>query len=764
METKRVILLMACFLSFTLYTQAFSQMEYHPGETYIILADGTTRLYDPNVDYSKLKLNPPRKGKGYHPLPKDFLERMKARGIKTSTFNVTYNNFTPDAQAAFQYAVDIWQSIVNSSVPINTYASWEPMGAGVLGSSQLMGAYRNFTGAPLSNVWYHVTTAEAISGTNLNGTGWDIYVRFNSDFDWYLGTDGKPSGGLYDFVSIVLHELCHGLGFYTSFKYTSGVGQWGYSGYPYITDTYTENGDWQSLINTAIFPNNSTALGAQITSNNVFFNGPNAVQNYNNERGSIYAPSVWNGGSSMSHVGEEFNGTRNSLMTYSAAPGESEHAAGPVTIGWLRDMGWTIPNIPPILDPPIADDSIAQNSSKLLYCYLPKYFFDPDAYAVTSYAATSSGNIIVTIQNDSLYITPQPGFVGWDTIYITGTDEGGLSVSDTFCVKVKTIHPAVNGVMYTAGTAGSGSLYALNTNTSELTLIGPTTYSTVVGLTYRQSDHKIFGAFITGGSTTYICQVNSEDGDAYEYVQTPLSNVKAIEMDLDDNLYAAQLNGTLWKINLSTGDTIRIGSTGIANLYGLAINPITNQLWGYNSGGSLYRINKETAASELVGDNAYTNCRDIAFTSGGDLYALATAGNKLIELDTTNASATLIGTSTGTTGLNALMIYGNPPVGVSEGTTGMPKEYNLYACYPNPFNPSTTIAYDLPRASRVELKIYNLLGQEVRTLVNATKNAGRQTVVWDGRNDAGDAVSSGIYIYRIVTPGFTKSMKMMLIK
>jgi flagellar hook assembly protein FlgD len=94
----------------------------------------------------------------------------------------------------------------------------------------------------------------------------------------------------------------------------------------------------------------------------------------------------------------------------------------------------------------------------------------------------------------------------------------------------------------------------------------------------------------------------------------------------------------------------------------------------------------------------------------------------------------------------------------------LPTKYALHPNFPNPFNPSTTIKYDLKEAGKVSLKIYNVLGQEVRTLVSGAQTAGFKNIAWDGRNNAGQAVSSGIYVYRLETSGFVKSRKMMLIK
>ena len=88
-----------------------------------------------------------------------------------------------------------------------------------------------------------------------------------------------------------------------------------------------------------------------------------------------------------------------------------------------------------------------------------------------------------------------------------------------------------------------------------------------------------------------------------------------------------------------------------------------------------------------------------------------------------------------------------------------PKEFTLAQNYPNPFNPSTNISFNLPQATDVSLKIYNMLGQEVATLINERMAAGAQTVVFDASN-----LSSGMYIYRIQAGSFSKTKKMMLIK
>ena len=99
-----------------------------------------------------------------------------------------------------------------------------------------------------------------------------------------------------------------------------------------------------------------------------------------------------------------------------------------------------------------------------------------------------------------------------------------------------------------------------------------------------------------------------------------------------------------------------------------------------------------------------------------------------------------------------------------------PREITLLGNYPNPFNPTTTIRFDLPEASRVKLVIYNILGQKVITLQDQICSAGYKSVRWDGRTTGMSEVASGLYFYRLEVKGlstgknFNKVKKMMMLK
>jgi hypothetical protein len=101
---------------------------------------------------------------------------------------------------------------------------------------------------------------------------------------------------------------------------------------------------------------------------------------------------------------------------------------------------------------------------------------------------------------------------------------------------------------------------------------------------------------------------------------------------------------------------------------------------------------------------------------------------------------------------------------MSQKVIAVPDEFALHQNYPNPFNPVTTIQYDIPVETHVNLIVYDILGREVRMLLNQTEQPGYKSIRWNGRNNAGQEISAGMYFYRLETTGFVKVHKMVLLK
>ena len=99
-----------------------------------------------------------------------------------------------------------------------------------------------------------------------------------------------------------------------------------------------------------------------------------------------------------------------------------------------------------------------------------------------------------------------------------------------------------------------------------------------------------------------------------------------------------------------------------------------------------------------------------------------------------------------------------------EATVSLPREYFLFQNFPNPFNPITELRYQLPEASEVRLSLYNLLGQEVRRLVNGEMAAGAHSAQWDGRDDSGNPLASGVYLCRFRAGDFRQTKRIVLLR
>lgn len=255
---------------------------------------------------------------------------------------VNYSGFTDEARIAYQYAVDIWASLLKSPVTIYVDASFEDLGQGVLGSAGPTNYVTNFPGAPNDTVYYPIALADKLAGYSLNNDGEaDITSRFSSTFNFYFGLDGNPPASQYDFVSIVLHELGHGLGFTgaVSFNPNSSEGSWDL-GTTQKSSIYTSFVQFGNGDNFTDLPFESAETGDALTSNDLFFNALLSSTKLG-ERPKLFSPSDWNQGSSFSHLDEnEYpEGDPNSLMSPQFGLAEAIHDPG-ITLDIFGDMGW----------------------------------------------------------------------------------------------------------------------------------------------------------------------------------------------------------------------------------------------------------------------------------------------------------------------------------------------------------------------------------------------------------------------------------------
>lgn len=268
---------------------------------------------------------------------------LKSGVVAKSDFQVEFVNFPENAKSAFLYAVSMYENLISSTVPIRVQAKWENMNGNVLSQCAPTAFYKNFNGARLSDVYYPVALVEKLAEKEMNDGEADIVCTFNGSNTWYFGTDGDGPSNQYDFVTVAMHELIHGLGFVGFFNIDNGVGTLkNAQGLPSIYDVFVYNTLNQQLSNSADFNIPSVSLKNALQSESLVVKGNNGQA-----KEKLFAPKSWNGGSSIYHYNESgfAQGDANALMTPYIFKGEAIHHPGDKTMELLSEFGWKSLNI-----------------------------------------------------------------------------------------------------------------------------------------------------------------------------------------------------------------------------------------------------------------------------------------------------------------------------------------------------------------------------------------------------------------------------------
>jgi len=267
---------------------------------------------------------------------------------------VNWANGVPDqAMAAFYRALDTWSDALSSSIPVQITATW---GVNIPGFSAVCipNPIENFQNAPVGNVWYPSALADKLANRNLKQNEPDMNVFFSGNANWYTGTQ-HPGNTQYDLQSVVLHEVCHGLGFVSAFWNQPG---WPYTGsygnqalinlvnlmvqgtgqplgfqlpnlnnHPSVYGLHIQDLKGDHLTNPGAYPNNSNNLGAPLVGNNLFFD----LNRY-----QVYAPSPFVPFTSIDHLNDP-----NSLMRPSISPGARVRVIDAPVLAILNECGWS---------------------------------------------------------------------------------------------------------------------------------------------------------------------------------------------------------------------------------------------------------------------------------------------------------------------------------------------------------------------------------------------------------------------------------------
>lgn len=273
-------------------------------------------------------------------------------------FIISYDSdFPEDARDAFQAAVNIWDSALLINIPIRIEASWED-----LSEEDDPGPLAQASGyfvCDTDNLCWSSSLANQLDGKDWFTGQADMEITVSNTAEWYFGLDRDPYGDSYDFISVILHEIGHGLGI-TSVYFTEENNGTDVAGYSASEDgnemTYfdfflrTREHGW---LDEDELENPSTELHDAITGNRLLWGkkyarGLHGVDLKGVEANGgpvmIWSPEEYSSGSSVSHLDEDAypEGSPNELMTPWSSLGVATHEPGPVTLGILYDLGWEL--------------------------------------------------------------------------------------------------------------------------------------------------------------------------------------------------------------------------------------------------------------------------------------------------------------------------------------------------------------------------------------------------------------------------------------
>lgn len=286
-----------------------------------------------------------------------------------------------------------------------------------------------------------------------------------------------------------------------------------------------------------------------------------------------------------------------------------------------------------------------------------------------------------------------------------------------------------NSIGFTHWTSYAGGIYC--------------TYITELKITYNVITENGLQGIYSDNSIASIVKNNTIASNADNGIDSYFSSMKIFNNIVTDN----SNGGIKW----GSGSTLEISYNDVWNNSGDNFlncpSGVGDTTWGVNY-------------SSTPCDSFYNIIRDPLFSTVPDsLYYLQDkspcidAGDPKSPKDPNNTIADI-----------GAFYYHLPTDVREDGEPDLISNFELLQNYPNPFNPQTKIGYTLPEESQVKLVVYNVLGQKVRTLVDEIQTAGYREVVWDGKDEKGKDVASGIYFYKLKVENFAQTKKMLLVK
>lgn len=446
----------------------------------------------------------------------------------------------------------------------------------------------------------------------------------------------------------------------------------------------------------------------------------------------------------ISFPGGDFNGT--ALFTFTATDPGALSASDTARF-----------TVTPVNDPPVVADIPNQSlayGATFATINLDNYVSDvdnSDAEISWGYSGNSALTVSINASRIATITKPSADWSGSETITFTATDPGALADADdaTFTIAAPSplIEIAPDTLIFSAYAGGSNPVGqsamitnagngTLNWNASEATDWLSLTSSSGTAPSGFTANVVIAG-LAPGSYEADVTVTSAQAGNSPQVLKVIVNILNPVDIKLTpDSLsfYARQ---------------------GDPNPAGKDVS-ITNAVpSGVEFGWGAIETSPWLALSATTGTSPST----VTFTV--DITGLAVGPYNTIVV--VKQSSLLAGVDDDIDTVYVTLLV-DQPTGVDDDHGAVPKSFSLEQNYPNPFNPETVIEYNLAASGHVTLTIFNVIGQKVCDIVNGYQSAGNKQAVWNGRDESGHEVQSGVYFYRLTTDSFSMTRKMMLLK
>lgn len=513
---------------------------------------------------------------------------------------------------------------------------------------------------------------------------------------------------------------------------------------PANTLNINQNYTWQVIVTDGTADSVNSVIG----NFNTFNNAPTIVTPI----GSVHLQKNNPAKQFVAKLTPRFSDVENDLLTYFTASNNSNIV--PVlsqdTLYALITQGWSgsgkigvkafdgllysptdsatinVNNNAPIRIAQISDKTFPERTSNAVLADLRNTFSDPDHDSLT-YSITPQG-LGLFVRHDSLLADLSEA--GIYKIIVRATDNESASASDTFSLKVTDVTPPHITLGALATPVVKMVRFAV---AADEPLVAPNMTVNAVNLTLTKQGQIYFGDYVPSVSNLMV-GASGEDTSGnvssvvWKYYSVAFLNKPA---RLERIEFTPQSDGLAL---IETKDTASAEYTRL-------------------SGDFFITQSAETQAKFVLDDR-------LRALSDDPLYD----ARKIGFYSYANGTWIPVQSRAGASSVTALLKTDGRYAVFYDRSAALPVIFELKQNYPNPFNPATKIEYSLKEAGYVDLRVYNLLGQEVRKLVSSHRSAGWNQAEWDGKNNAGMEVASGIYLYRLKCGEFSKTKKMLLVK